>query len=382
MLPLPLPEPAALQHSRKLVAAIYDAIDRAGGALEFSRYMDLALYAPGLGYYVAGQRKFGPDGDFVTAPELGDLFAACLGRCVADVLHTLAGGDVVEFGAGSGALAAGLLQALEDRDAVPRRYRIIELSAELRQRQREHLQATVPQWLDRVEWLATLPAHIHGVVLANEVLDAMPVVRFQVRDGVPQAVYVIRENDGFGEMLRRPAPPDLGSVAGLGLPEGYSSELNLTAQGWVATVASCLRRGVALLIDYGFPAREYYHPQRTQGTLLCHYRHRVHSDPYRLVGLQDITAHVDFSALAASGTAAGLDLLGYTTQAAFLLSAGLLELMPCSTASLPEQVTINNEVQRLTSPAEMGELFKVMALGRQVAGPLTGFSGTDHRARL
>jgi SAM-dependent MidA family methyltransferase len=383
-LQLPDLDPAALAHSQRLQDVIRAEIEAKGGAMEFSRFMELALYAPGLGYYTAGQQKFGEQGDFVTAPELGGLFAACVARCCHDGLAQCGGGDIWEFGAGTGALAAGLLRELGRRDGLPRRYRIMELSPELRARQRRRLERAVPEYVDRVSWEDALPGDLgDAVIVANEVLDAMPVMRFCVDDGSPRLVHVVPRGSSFGESLQQGPANQLAAVAGLGLAKGYCSELHPAAAAWVASLAERLRRGLLLIVDYGYPEREYYHPQRTQGTLMCHYRHRAHVDPYRLVGLQDITAHVNFSAIARSGVDAGLKLTGYTSQAAFLIAAGLLDLAareePAGEAA---RLALTRQVQRLTSPAEMGESFKAMALSKDLQRPLTGFGLFDQRRRL
>jgi SAM-dependent MidA family methyltransferase len=355
----------------------------AGGAIAFDRFMELALYAPGLGYYVAGTHKFGEHGDFVTAPELGSLFARCLARPCQSLLTGLGGGDILEAGAGSGVLAADLLLELESLGRLPERYLILELGAELRARQNETIKRRVPHLFDRVHWLVDLPGDFRGMVLANEVLDSMPVTRFKVTQNGINELYVAWENEGFA-WREKPADESVRTrIEALGLPAGYTSEINLRAEAWVRSVADSLKQGVMLLIDYGFPRAEFYHPQRAQGTLMCHYRHQAHDDPLRLAGLQDITAHVDFSAVAEAGVDAGLTLLGYTSQAAFLLDCGLERIM---TASDPDDVRVHlaltQQIKKLTLPHEMGELFKVLALGRGVREPLPGFTLQDRRGRL
>lgn len=372
-------------HSERLTALIREEIDRLGGGIPFSRFMELALYAPGLGYYSAGAPKFGnaAEADFITAPELSPLYAGCLARQCAEILERLGGGDVLEVGAGSGALAVGILRALDARACLPERYLILELSAELQQRQALAIERELPQLFPRVRWLHALPGTLRGVVVANELLDAMPVQRFRAAAHEVEELHVGWTASGFA-WDRRPADEVLARLGqALRLPSGYVSEINLHAEAWVRSIAERLREGVLLLIDYGFPRAEYYHPQRTRGTLMCHYRRRAHDDPLILVGLQDITAHIDFTAIAEAGTQADLELLGYTSQAAFLLATGLTELVgEPDLDKQPEQAELARQIDLLTSPAEMGELYKVMALGRGIERPLLGFRLQDRRGRL
>jgi len=380
-----LPPPGAEEqaHSEQLACRVREEIMQAGDAIPFSRFMELALYAPGLGYYAAGRHKFGAAGDFVTAPELGPLFARCLARPCRQILEALAGGEILEAGAGSGALAADLLLELESLGCLPTRYAILELSPELRVRQAETLMRRAPHLLPRVYWLDALPAGFRGVVLANELLDAMPVERFHVGpDGVRQ-LHVAWQNDRFA-WVENPAEAAIRDrVASLALPPGYTSEINLRAEAWVRSMADVLQAGVLLLIDYGFPRAEFYHPQRTDGTLMCHYRHRAHDNPLILIGLQDITAHVDFTAIAAAGIGAGLRLLGYTSQAAFLIGCGLEQLAAESDPdNVRRHLELTQQIKKLTLPHEMGELYKVIALGRGVEEPLPGFTVQDRRGRL
>ncbi len=379
-----LPEPDAEERllSGRLAEVIRRAIEAHGGAIDFSRFMAAALYTPGLGYYSGGRQKFGQRGDFVTAPELGGVFARLLARPCNDVLATIPGGDVLEAGAGSGRLAAGLLAELEHLGRLPGRYYILDVSGELRARQAEQISRAVPHLAGRVQWLNDFPEHFRGVVVANELLDALPVERFRVtRDGIRQLQVGVK--DGAFVWRQRPADDGITArVTPLNLPEGYESEIGLAAEAWVRSLAGKMDAGVALLIDYGFPRAEFYHPQRSGGTLMCHYRQRAHPDPLILPGLQDITTHVDFTAIAQAGREAGLDLLGYTSQAAFLIGGGLEDLMADPAMPDAARLKLANEINRLTSPAEMGELFKVMALGRGVGGPLRGFQLQDRRGRL
>lgn len=381
-----LPPPSAEEQARSTALAddIRAEINGRGGVIDFSRFMELALYAPGRGYYSGGQQKFGVTGDFITAPELGSLFARCLAQPCRQALAAVGGGDILEAGAGTGALAADLLLALETLDSRPRRYLILELSAELRARQAETLKQKAPHLLGCVRWLEVLPDKgFRGVVLGNELLDAMPVERFRVTATGLQQLQVAWENDHFAGR-ERPADAAIQQRIGpLRLPAGYASEINFCAEAWVRSVADRLAAGVLLLIDYGFPRAEFYHPQRTTGTLMCHYRHRAHADPLIFPGLQDITAHVDFTAIAEAGHAAGLELLGYTSQAAFLLDSGLEKIVAASNPDdARAHLALTQQVKKLTLPHEMGELYKVIALGRGLPGPLAGFGLQDRRARL
>jgi SAM-dependent MidA family methyltransferase len=374
------PPPEARAVSAALSRLIAEEIAAAGGCIGFDRYMELALYAPGLGYYMAGARKLGRDGDFVTAPEISPLF----GRSVARQLAPLVAeglDEVLEIGAGSGALAADLLLELERLDRPLRRYLILELSADLRARSRDTLAARAPRHLARVAWLNGLPPVFTGIVIGNEVLDAMPVHRIVRRRGSTLEGFVQRDEqgEGFTDTQRPATEAVLQAAAELRLPDdGYSTEVQLRARAFIRALGAALERGVAFFFDYGFPRHEYYHPQRAEGTLMCHYRHRAHGDPYFLPGLQDITSHIDFTAIAQAGRDAGMTLLGYTNQAQFLVNCGITDLLaetPAEDAAVyaPQAA----QAQRLLSPAEMGELFKVIALGKGVAGPLRGFERGD-----
>ncbi len=382
---LPSPDPAAAAHSQRLVDTIRETIRRAEPSrVSFERYMELALYAPGLGYYSAGSRKFGKEGDFVTAPELSPLFSRCLARQTAEILGRT-GGDVLEFGAGSGVMAADVLTELERIGSLPTAYLILEVSADLRERQRETLSKRVPHLVERVGWLEGWPDAFEGVVLANEVLDAMPVHRFRATAEGVEEQFVALEGERFTEVWDRPDEPRVTQaldelVGECSLSQGYASELNLAARDWSRQLASVLKRGAALVIDYGFPRREFYHPERSEGTLMCHYRHRSHQDPYRLVGLQDITTHVDFTAVAEAAHGAGLRVAGFTNQANFLLANGLATM--AEDEDEKRRVEKAAAIKRLTLPGEMGELFKVLALTCDLEGPLAGFMWRDDRGRL
>lgn len=380
---LPDPDPHALEHSGKLTQLIREVLARSGGWMPFSRYMGLALYAPGQGYYGAGTTKLGGGGDFVTAPELSPLFARTLARQIAEVLRQT-GGDVLELGAGSGRLAFDLLGELDALDALPDRYLILDISPDLIERQRALL-ATLPASLARrVEWVDEPGDRFTGVMLGNEVLDALPVsVVAWRRDGPFERGVALDDQGGFVWSERRLVRGLLGMEAARLAPEpDYVSEINLAAPALIRTLAARLARGVMLWIDYGFPEAEYYHAQRVTGTLMCHYRHRAHDDPFFLPGLNDITAHVDFSAAARAGIEAGLDLLGYTNQESFLVGCGLTDVLAQADPGSEAYPRLVAPVQKLLSPTEMGELFKVLALGRGVDAPLMGFRLTDRRASL
>lgn len=389
LLQLPVPTEEAHQHSQQLVQAIVDEIEQHNGRISFEHYMRMALTEPGLGYYVSGNQKFGESGDFVTAPEISSLFSRCLARQCAQILSRWPDqGDrqLLEFGAGSGVMAADILLELEQQQMLPARYLILELSAELKQRQQQTLQQRVPHLSSRVQWLDALPASgFCGVVLANEVLDAMPVHRFFKTAEQLGEYYVAWENDQFvwqqGEFSNVLIAERVKQVSSA-LPDGYTSEINMAADAWIATIAERLAQGVVLIIDYGFPRHEYYHPQRNQGTLMCHYRHRSHDNPFLYPGLQDITAHVDFSAVAQAADDAGMQVAGYTSQAFFLIANGLESFLQDVDVNSPDYMRLTQQVKTLTMPGEMGELFKVLALSKNSDGSLQGFQLHDLRSKL
>src|SRR5512139_83548 len=380
---LPAPSADALAHSQRVAAHLRSLIEGAGGWIPFSRFMAAALYAPGLGYYAAGAMKYGAAGDFVTAPEMTPLFGRTLAHAITPVLAET-GGEVLELGAGSGRLAADVLGELERLGALPARYSILEVSADLRQRQQQTLAREWPHLAARVQWLDALPQDFKGVILGNEVLDALPVEVVHWTDAGPRVRGVVRDGEGFAWQDRPIADPVLRVRAdALDLAPGYVSEISLAADALIASLAGSLARGLILLIDYGFAAGEYYPPQRHMGTLRAHYRDHALDDPFCLPGLADLTAHVDFSVVARAGMAAGLALAGYTSQASFLLNSGLTELLmqtpPTDAAAYLPQA---NAVQRLVSPAEMGELFKAIGLSRGSVAPLAGFARGDRQHTL
>lgn len=375
---LPEPDAAARAHSERLSALIRNEIAASGGAIPFSRFMELALYAPGLGYYSAGATKFGEAGDFVTAPELGPVFAECVAEAVAPVLRELGeGAQFLELGGGSGAFAEAALRHLADLDALPARYAILEPSADLRERQRERLHAALPAGIaGRVMWLDGPPqTGWNGVLFANEVLDALPTPRFTLREGEVFEEHVAVDSEGGFTVAERPADA---LVAGavrhverdLETPfaDGYRSEILPQLPYWVQAVGGLLERGAMLFVDYGYPRREYYLPERRDGTLVCHYRHRAHGDAFFLPGLQDLTAFVDFTALAEAGVGAGFEFAGYCAQASFLLANGL-EGRLAAIEGVEDEVERHRRkqaVKRLMLPGEMGERFQAMGFQRGV----------------
>lgn len=381
----------AHSHRAALEALIGRAIDETGGWLSFDRFMELALFAPGLGYYVAGAAKFGPEGDFVTAPEISPLFARCLATACREVLGPLGRGDILELGAGTGVLAAELLASLAANGPLPDRYLILEPSPDLAERQRTTIARRVPEHLERCHWLSRLPESFDGVVLANEVLDAMPVSRFRIaQTGAVEEIGVVRCAHGFAE-APAPASPALQTAVealqarGIATEPGYGSEVNLRLAPWTRAIAGVLENGLLLVIDYGYPRAEYYHAERSRGTLMCHTRHQAHDDPYRDIGLQDITAHVDFTALAEAARDAGLELAGYTTQSNFLIGCGIDALIAEAAGDDPiKMLDLSAGAKTLLLPSRMGERFQVMGLSRGLGGaaPLGGFAVRDLRERL
>lgn len=387
---LPDSDPDATVHSEHLSEVIRAEILAEGGSIPFIRFMELALYTPGLGYYRVGTQKFGPGGDFITAPEVSPLFSRCIARQCQQILDKLGEGDILELGAGSGIMAADILRELESLDSLPQSYQILEVSGELRERQQSTLTARVPHLLDRIQWLETLPKPgFRGIVLGNEVLDAMPVQRFRMtlRGPVPMHVALVEEGlvwcEGPQDPLLTAAVEDLQVELGAALPPSYESELNPYLDAWLENWGSLLEAGALLFIDYGYPRREYYHPQRTTGTLLCHYRHRAHDNPLILPGLQDITANVDFTAAAESAVRSGLEVTGYTSQAYFLFGCGLEAiLVEADPADIVRYTDLTRQVKLLTLPGEMGDRFKAIALTKNLNIPLRGFSFFDQRDRL
>jgi SAM-dependent MidA family methyltransferase len=369
------------EHSETVARMIRERIAAAGGWIPFEAFMELALYAPGLGYYSAGGTKIGASGDFTTAPEISDLFSVCVARQCAEVLKR-AGGSILELGAGTGRMAARILETLASLDALPERYAILEVSADLRDRQRVRIEQLPPPIRERVVWFDRLPSQpAPGVILANEVLDALPCHRIAARGGTARVLGVsvdergaFVEQEGSADEIVAAAWRKLTRDLPYELPDDYRTELCLRVEPWIASLADCLSEGAMLLLDYGLPRSHYYHPQRNHGTLTCHYRHRVHDDPLVNVGTQDITAWVDFTRVAEAADAAGLEVGGFATQTAFLLGLGI--------EAMVRDPRHASEARQLLMPGEMGEAFKAIALTRGFDAPLAGFSVQDLRHLL
>lgn len=387
---IPRPEAAALEHSERLVQAIRTEIDAGKGHIGFDRYMEMALYEPGLGYYSAGARKFGKDGDYITAPELSSLFSICLARQCRQTLSDISDGVILELGAGTGKMACDILLELKRNGMLPGKYLILETSADLRQRQQQLLKEHLPDCMNRIEWLSRLPEHpVKGVILANEVMDSLPVHRVVDRNGRVKELCVTWNKDGFtwteldAESWLVSLTENIKNQIQYSWDTPYTTEINTSVNPWIKTLAEKLKQGLILLIDYGYTRSEYYHPQRVGGTLLCHFRHRVHEDPFLYPGLQDITASVDFTTVAEAAAAAGLEISGYTTQAHFLIGCGLEEILAShSDTDQVRYLELARQVKLLTLPGEMGEIFKAIGLARGIQGKPLGFRINDQRMRL
>ncbi len=398
-----LPEPStdALEHSDKLIAKICDGIEANGDSISFKRYMEIALYEPGLGYYVAGTHKIGRHGDFTTAAQISPLFSRCIANQCAEVLITLktknslkVGGCfdsaqqncILEFGAGSGIMATEILLELERQSCLPNTYYILDLSPDLQQRQKQTIESSAPHLLHKVSWLSELPQNFSGVVLANEVLDAMPVDVFTQLDDKVYEHHVIWQENNLMEQLK-PANPSLQEqVLSLEIPTEatpYTSEINSYIEPWLKSLKDCLDTGLVLLIDYGYPHSEYYLAERNKGTLICHYQHLVNEAPLQYPGLQDITASVDFTAVAEAADSCELQVTGFTSQACFLANAGLEYYFKQALDHNPnDQFALAQQIRTLTLPAEMGERFKCIGLTKNYPHELCGFTEFDQRYRL
>lgn len=375
---LPAPSSDALIHSAKLCELIRRDIANQGGWIPFSRFMELALYAPGLGYYTAGSRKLGAEGDFTTAPEISTLFGRTVARQLVEVMQA-SSPHILELGAGSGKLAMDILSELARLHALPDSYSILEVSADLRERQQALINERLPHLAARVHWLDTLPDTVSGAVIGNEVLDALPVHLLYWSEGRLLERGVTNEATRFIWKDKLADCKALTDIAkNIKVPHDYLSEISVAARGLVSSLCERMDKGALLFIDYGFGAREYYHPQRNRGTLMCHYRHHSHDDPFYLPGLQDITAHVDFTAVAEAAIDQGAHFLGYTSQAHFLMNNGVTDYLgEISLDDVKAYAPLSSQLQKLTSPAEMGELFKVIALGKGIDQPLSGFLRGD-----
>ena len=390
---LPDPSPVLKQRSDHFKAVLVEKIKDHGGWMSFEQYMHDVLYEPDYGYYAGGLEKIGAAGDFVTAPLLGELFAHCLAEQCAEILDGFPAGSktcVIEFGAGNGKLACDLLRQVRHKGVNLDRYLIIETSGDMAQRQRETIAAEDVLFLKQVEWLTALPSDgFHGIVIANELLDALPVKKFQINRSKQALEMGVTARQGklMWHVSQKPLLPACQhQIASYRLPVGYQSEMGLQAAAWVRSVGEKMRSGVMLLIDYGYSSREYYHPDRFDGTLMCHYRHRAHDDPFFYPGLQDITAHVNFSAMKRAGEEIGLTLAGYANQSGFLLSLGILDRLAAyqdhPDYSIQSYLALAQQIKTLTLPGGMGESFKVMALSTKMTSPLRGFSLQNHGMRL
>ena len=379
-------------HSELLQTAIRNELERSQNWMGFDRYMELALYAPGLGYYSAGAHKFGVGGDFITAPEISPLFSHCVANQCAEVLRSLAGANILELGAGSGVMAAEVLLQLESLEQLPDRYYILEVSAELQQRQRLFLASKVPHLFSRVEWLSVLPTGFCGIIVANEVLDALPVKRFCAVSGTIFELGVSVADQQFcwqSHMMNeqtRIAVENIIADMGNGFADSYCSEVNMLLPGWMSALSESMHRGVMLFIDYGLPRKQYYGEARAQGTLNCFFKHQQHDNPFINVGIQDITAWVDFTALAQAGANAELELCGFATQANFLIGTGIESLLHAamnrSDMTDTQRWKLSQQVQQLMLPDAMGETFKVIAFHKECDIDLSGFSVRDLRHLL
>ena len=379
---LPKPDSESARHSNQVARFIRDEVASAGGCISFAEYMHQVLYAPGLGYYSSGTTKFGAGGDFITAPEVSSVFGHVLARQCAEVLAQVDDASILEFGAGSGKLAADLLRKLAELDALPLNYSVLEVSADLRERQESFLRNEIPELINRVSWLDKMPEAHSGVVVANEVLDALPVERFVRRAGRVMQICVATDGEAFS-FVEREAPEHLAQAIaaietdlGWTLPDGFTSEICLAAPAWTTNLASILKKGAAFLFDYGVSQREYYAEERSDGWLRCHFRHHAHDDPLIMPGIQDLTSWVNFSAVAEAAVVGGLDVMGFTTQAQFLIGGGLeQELDGFTELPIDAQLKLSGQVKLLTLPGEMGENFKCLGLSRgDITSPAAFFS--------
>jgi len=384
---LPVPDPIAQQHSDQLLALIKQKIADAGGRINFADYMQLCLYAPGLGYYSAGSYKIGAKGDFTTAPEISSLFSRTLAQHIQDVFAQTSQANILEFGAGSGRMAIDILTELEENDVFPEHYFIIEASADLRFRQEESILSEIPHLLSRIVWLDALPENFIGVILANEVCDAMPVHCLQFhQDSISERFIEYRDSELHwceAELSNPLLAKQTDAIQTIVGETNYLTEVNLASQAWLSSLADSMKQGAIFIIDYGYPMSDYYHPQRSQGTLMCYYQHQGHDNPLILHGLQDITAHVDFTALAQTAVVNGLDVEGFQSQADFLLAGGITSLIPNKDDSNElVHLQISAEIKQLTLPSEMGESFKVLSLSKNLEQILSRCKIADRRYSL
>lgn len=380
---LPAPDPIAQQHSDKLLQLIFQTIEDHHGWLSFAEFMQMALYQPGLGYYSNGLSKIGEAGDFITAPEISPLFSKALGNHIADVLKQIPEADCLEFGAGSGQMAVDILLYLAEIDCLPKHYYIIEASAHLREVQHKKIDKELGYLKKIVIWLDQLPTEFNGVILANEVCDAMPVHRVQIEKNQLLEIGVGLSHGNLEWQTQAITNPQLKARCEKIQPQlerfPYQTEIALQAPAWVSTIANLLNQGAIYLIDYGYEAKDYFHPVRNQGMLRSHYRHQAHNNPLILVGLQDITAHVDFTALAEAAYTEGLQVDGYQKQSDFLLAGDILTLSQLLSTNSFEQMQQAAALKRLLLPEQMGELFKVLSLSKGVTLPRSKTGDLRHR---
>ena len=391
---LPVPDEFALKLSQNLREKIRLAILENNGSIGFEQYMQMALYEPALGYYSAGSSKFGEQGDFITAPELSSIFSRCLAKQCQQVLSEISSGCILELGPGTGVMAIDILRELERNNVLPSIYYMLEPSADLRQRQQQRVKNEIPHLEERIIWLEHLPEKmIEGVILANEVIDAMPVKRI-VFDHEIEEYAVTCESESSGQIRfqwvnKKFDQKSMNIVQELldtlkeTLPTPYTTEINFYLKPWLNSLNDILDKGLILISDYGYPRQEFFHPQRHAGTLICHYRHHAHDDPFLYPGLQDITASVDFTAVAEAAVDIGLHVSGFTTQAHFLIACGLDEIVSdYDSDDVAKKVEITHQVSKLTMPGEMGEKFKFIGLTKSLDIQLKGFDFIDQRARL
>ncbi|EKD71659.1 MAG: hypothetical protein ACD_46C00131G0001 [uncultured bacterium] len=364
-------------------------IDTNGGAISFATFMELALYHPIVGYYNSPNFSLGNDGDFITAPHISSLFAKCLARQCASILQALSSKNILELGPGEARLTADLLHELQQQNCLPEHYFLYEISENLRQKQQDFLQKTCPQWMNRIVFLNEIPEKFSGLIIGNEVLDAIPVDLFAIENHTLKERCVAQKNGEFYWLNHEPqsaifAENGAHILRQYALPNGYQSELHLQLASFIQRISRALTQGVAIFIDYGYAEAEYYHPERTQGTLTCFYRHQKHGNPLINPGAQDITAHVNFTRVIEVAAENGCELAGYTTQAAFLLACGLLDLAAEEEKNLSstQEFKLHQAIKTLTLPTEMGEIVKVMALSKHFDLPLTGFAFQDRRRDL
>lgn len=383
---LPTPSSEAKAHSEQLTQHIAEMIDATDGTIGFRDFMDACLYAPGLGYYAAGNMKFGESGDFITAPEISPLFGQCLANLYLDHIKTQPNANtILEFGAGTGALAKSLLERLQAFNQLPAHYYILEVSPDLKARQKATLQDALPQFFDHIVWLDALPDHFNGVVFANEVIDAMPVHRVTLKNQSWHEVFVTHEGSHFstelGALSSKALERACSTIDHAPLPEGYTTEINLMQDAWIRSLFSLCHQTRCYLIDYGYTTQDYFHPERRDGTLMCYYQHRGHDNPFYYPGLQDITAHVNFSTLAESAHNIGFSIDGFSTQANFLYALGLLSLETVKDRFHDDPI-LQQAIRQLTHPNAMGEMFKVLALSKNIDTTLNTFANIDQRFRL